>query len=194
MIPNRSNEVHVIVDMLYDFIDGTLACSNADEAVAESVRFINSNPDQPVLYICDSHPQNHCSFRQNGGIWPPHCVAGTRGSMIHKSYYTEIIKEEMRPTLSNILTKGESPESEQYSGYEAVTKSGISLSDYLASLGAETVFVSGIATEFCINETAKDLHKAGFKVKVIERALAYVNFEGHIQTLENFRTMGINVV
>lgn len=84
------NSALIIVDMLYDFIDGSLACLNADQAVAETLKFIDAQTKGqggedheildtfPILFIRDHHPADHSSFKEQGGIWPSHCVAGTR--------------------------------------------------------------------------------------------------------------------
>ncbi|GAB1473330.1 hypothetical protein MASR2M69_07710 [Bacteroidota bacterium] len=77
---------HIVVDMLYDFIDGSLACLNAENAVEKSIGYINSNKDQMVVYVADSHPENHCSFRNYGGIWPSHCVKGTKAQKFTKVF------------------------------------------------------------------------------------------------------------
>ena len=75
----------VIVDMIYDFIDGSLACQNADEAVANVRAFIQKEgASLPLLFVLDHHPADHCSFAAQGGPWPPHCVQGTRGAEIHE--------------------------------------------------------------------------------------------------------------
>ncbi len=59
----------VVVDMLYDFIDGSLACLGADKAVANTLQFIKNtrNDDLPVFFIRDHHPADHSSFREQGG-------------------------------------------------------------------------------------------------------------------------------
>ena len=74
----------VIVDMLYDFIDGSLACLNSKNAVKETVAFIDKvtagqeGDDSeildtyPILFVCDHHPADHCSFVSEGGTWPSH--------------------------------------------------------------------------------------------------------------------------
>jgi len=194
MTKNKSNSAHVVIDMLYDFIDGSLACINGETAVDKAVDFINNSPQYPVIFICDSHPAEHCSFAENGGIWPPHCVSGTRGASVHDKFYKNVINPASRPSPDNILKKGEDPKREQYSGFEAVSISGETLSDYLSRNNIKEVFVSGIATEFCVNETVKDLSKAGFYVTVIKEALAYVDERGHLDTLENFKNFGITII
>ena len=91
------NSALVVVDMLYDFIDGSLACSNAENAVSRTVEYIDSQTKGqggedheildtfPILFIRDHHPADHSSFKEYGGIWPSHCVAGTRGGEIHEA-------------------------------------------------------------------------------------------------------------
>ena len=188
----------VVVDMLNDFIDGTMACLNAREAVRETAAFIDSitadagNDDEgifgrfPVLFICDHHPADHCSFIENGGTWPAHCVRDTRGSAIH---------DLLMPYVSEELTffKGCDRDKEQYSGWEGVNRAGQSLAEILDLLDIDEVVVCGIATEFCVKATAEDLLKSGKKVSVLEKALAYVSPDGHTAALEALRKEGIRI-
>jgi len=193
---DSTTPVHVVVDMLYDFIDGTLACLNSEEAVATSVKFINDNPMR-IAYVCDHHPSNHCSFSKQGGIWPPHCVQGTHGGSIHKLYFTGLNSKESAPSPENMFLKGEDPSSEQYSGFEGIRKDGKTLFDYIGKPGTKdspVVYVSGIATEFCINETVKDLVKAGYKVVLIKDALGYVSLDGHIETLKKLEEYNVTLI
>ena len=185
----------VVVDMLYDFIDGSLACLNADEAVAESVKFIDkmtdgTDTDQtgihdtfPILFILDHHPADHCSFKAQGGIWPEHCVQGTHGAEIHESLAGHA-KEEF------CFYKGTDPSVEQYSGFEGVNEVGQSLSEVLDIMDIKNVYVCGIATEFCVLNTCKDLKKAGFNVHLLTSCLAYVDKAGHEKTLEDMKAEG----
>ncbi|MGN1212120.1 MAG: isochorismatase family protein [Candidatus Cryptobacteroides sp.] len=186
----------IVVDMLYDFIDGSLACLHAEEAVREAVAFITKasgaeegNADEilgtfPILFVRDRHPQNHSSFKDFGGIWPSHCVAGTRGGEIH---------ELLRPFAEESLTfdKGCDREVEQYSGFQGINSCGQSLSEVLELLDIKDVYVCGIATEYCVRNTCEDLHKAGFTVRLLTDALAYVDEEGHRKALEEMGREGI---
>lgn len=179
--------------MLYDFIDGSLACLHSEEAVDATVRFIeesaagDSTDDAeitdtfPVLFIRDHHPADHSSFREYGGIWPVHCVAGTRGGEIHGK---------LLPYASEELTfdKGCDREVEQYSGFSGVNKAGQSLSEVLELLDVRDVYVCGIATEYCVKNTCKDLAGAGFRVHLLSDALAYVDAAGHAVALEEMRS------
>ena len=181
---------HVVVDMLYDFIDGTLACANAQNAVDESIRWINRYPNDQVLYVCDHHPVNHCSFKENGGPWPAHCVMQTRGGEIHEAFTSQVVKPEQRPSKANMFFKGTNPKREQYSGFESHDSEGIELNNRLT----KNVLVSGIATEYCIRETCYDLIKAGHTVFLLEKGLAYINPEGHARTLNELARIGVKIV
>lgn len=177
----------LVVDMLYDFIDGSLACQQAPEAVAATADYIGQKHKGPILWIMDHHPANHSSFAEYGGPWPPHCVQGTHGAEIY---------EALRPFVNEDLCfyKGEDPATEQYSGFEAKNEAGQSLAEVLSLLEIDRVVICGIATEFCVRNTAEDLMKAGFKVTVLKDCLAYVDAEGHQTALEAMAAAGIHLI
>lgn len=192
------NSALAVVDMLYDFIDGSLACHNAENAVKETLRFIDSQTKGqggedheildtfPILFIRDHHPADHSSFEENGGIWPSHCVAGTRGGDIH---------EDLKPYAKEELTfdKGCDRDVEQYSGFEGVNTAGQSLGEILELLDTTDVYVCGIATEYCVRNTCEDLLKAGFRVHLLKDCIAYVDPDGHVKALEEMAAEGIGI-
>ena len=189
----------VVVDMLYDFIDGSLACQHSEEAVEQALTIIDKltaehESDEsgiadtyPILFIRDHHPADHSSFKEFGGIWPSHCVQGTHGGEIHTS---------LQPHVREELTfdKGCDKEVEQYSGFDGVNNAGQSLGEVLELLDITDVYVCGIATEFCVRCTAEDLMKAGFKVHLLSEAVGYVDFEGHKKALKEMKEEGIDVI
>lgn len=192
------NNALVVVDMLYDFIDGSLACQNADNAIKETLKFIDAQTkgqggDEheildtfPILFIRDHHPADHSSFKEQGGIWPVHCVSGTRGGEIH---------EALMPYVREELTfdKGCDKEVEQYSGFEGINNAEQSLGEVLELLDTTDVYVCGIATEFCVRNTCEDLLKAGFKVHLLSECIAYVDHDGHVKALDEMRANGIGI-
>lgn len=190
---HSNHKAHIVVDMLYDFIDGSMACHNASEALKHSIEFINNNPEIIVFYVTDSHPADHCSFIENGGEWPSHCVKETKGEKIHDNYFSMVVRNSNRPSTENTLRKGENKETEQYSGIEGKNQDGKSLETILREQNISEVFVSGVATEYCIRETVTDLHKSGFKVNLLEKALAYVHPDGHKKTIEELNKF-INII
>ncbi len=187
-VPQRYT--HVVVDMLYDFIDGSMACTNAEKAVAESVKMINRYENDQVLYVLDHHPVNHCSFKEQGGPWPAHCVMQTHGGEIHEAFYRDVELPEHRPSKANMFFKGLNPKKEQYSGFESHNSEGIELSTVLT----KNVLVSGIATEYCVRETCYDLVKAGCEVYLLEAGLAYIDKAGHEKTLAELSRIGVKIV
>lgn len=190
------NSALTVVDMLYDFIDGSLACSNAEKAVAETLKYIDSQTRGqggedheildtfPILFIRDHHPTDHSSFKEQGGIWPAHCVAGTHGGEIH---------EELKPYAVEelIFDKGCDRGVEQYSGFEGINNAGQSLGEILGLLDTTDVYVCGIATEYCVRNTCEDLLKAGFRVHLLKDCIAYVDHEGHLKALKEMAEEGI---
>jgi nicotinamidase-related amidase len=192
------NSALVVVDMLYDFIDGSLACKNADNAVRNTLAYIDTQTKGqggdaheildtfPILFIRDHHPADHSSFKEQGGIWPVHCVAGTRGGEIH---------QDLAPYASEELTfdKGCDRKTEQYSGFEAVNNAGQPLSEVLELLDTTDVYVCGIATEYCVRNTCEDLLKAGFKVHLLKDCIAYVDLHGHAKAIEEMAAKGISI-
>ena len=192
------NSALVVVDMLNDFIDGSLACQNADNAVKKTLEFIDSQTKGqggedheildtfPILFTRDYHPADHASFTDNGGTWPSHCVSGTHGAEIHES---------LAPYACEELTfdKGCDKTAEQYSGFEAQNNAEQSLGEILELLDTTDVYVCGIATEYCVRNTCEDLQKAGFKVHLLSECLAYVDAEGHKKALEEMSRNGIIV-
>lgn len=189
----------VVVDMLYDFIDGSMACANAENAVAETVKYIEDKGSAaqdgddvivaafPTMFVCDHHPSDHCSFTAQGGPWPPHCVQGTRGAEIH---------DDLKPYVEEALTfyKGYRKDSEQYSGFEGINDAGQSLYEVLDIMDIHNVYVCGIATEYCVKNTCMNLLKAGFNVYLLKDAIGYVEHEGHLKALEEMEKAGIRLV
>lgn len=192
------NNALVVVDMLYDFIDGSLACQNAENAVAQTLKYIDKQTSGqggeeheildmfPILFIRDHHPADHSSFKEYGGIWPPHCVAGTRGGEVHA---------DLVPHVNEELTfdKGCDKTLEQYSGFDGVNNAGQTLGEVLGLLDTTDVYVCGIATEYCVRNTCEDLMKAGFKVHLLKDCIAYVDHDGHLKALEEMALEGIGI-
>ena len=67
------NKSLIVVDCQYDFIDGSLACINAENAVKNIIDFINENPKLNVYYSCDWHSENNKSFKGTEE-YGDHCV------------------------------------------------------------------------------------------------------------------------
>lgn len=155
----------LIVDLQKDFCPGgSLAVEGGDQVVAPANQLIRAFEERgwPVYFTRDWHPPNHCSFKVNGGPWPPHCVAGTPGAEFHQDLYV--------PADAPIISKADEPDKEAYSGFE-----GTSLERQLKALDIEAVIVAGLTTDYCVKTTALDAHRLGFRVTVAVDAIRAVN-------------------
>ena len=178
----------VIVDSQYDFIDGSLACAHAKEAVAFLVSFANAH-DVRVLYTSDWHNPTNGSFTGNGGIWPVHCVAGTHGAALSEEF-SKIVKEENRPQPGNIFLKGRADDVEEYSAFAGKTEKGLALSETVSS----HVYVGGIASEYCVRETVLSLLAAGHSVTLLTEGLGWVAEADHKKSVADLAQRGAEIL
>ena len=186
---NQVGHIHLIVDMLNDFISGSMSCLHTREATTKIIDRINARPDEEVIYVCDSHPADHCSFTEQGGPWPVHCVKQSFGQQIDLAFYTRVQRPHQRPRISeNIFEKGSRADQEEYSGYQAIGQNGKRLSEFL--LPEQPIVISGLATEFCILESVKELLSNGHPVEILHDGLGYVTLEGHKQALAQMKELG----
>ena len=155
----------IVVDVQKDFLPGgSLAVAEGDGVIAPLNRMIASFVEEgaPVVATRDWHPPNHCSFEDQGGPWPPHCVAGTPGA--------EFSPELVLPDEVKLVSKATKPDAEAYSGFE-----GTDLAAWLRERSVEQLIVGGLATDYCVRRTVEDGLKAGFEVVVLEDAVRAVN-------------------
>ncbi len=182
---------HIVIDMIGAFIDGSLACENAENAVNKTVDYINEHPSMQVLYVRDRHPEDHCSFDTCGGPWPVHAVEGSEDDLFAPQLTKNIRKKMNTPLLNyNVFNKGEDPSHEEYSGFSAKNAQYGALKFNIT----KSVTVSGIATEFCVKNTVLDLLKNGFEVFIIKDALGYINKEDHLAVLAELENAGAKLI
>ncbi len=181
----------LVVDCQNDFIRGSLACKNGEEAIEEIVSFINENKEIGVFYSLDWHSKKNKSFVENGGIWPIHCVKNTEGADLDRKFYKNIVNKNQIPLKEeNIFFKGQDDEIEEYSACNAINNHKKRLNGVLS----KEVVVCGIACEFCVKETVKDLIKNGFHVSVYAKGIAYVEEKGHKEAIEEMKKLGAKII
>jgi nicotinamidase/pyrazinamidase len=155
----------VIVDVQRDFCaGGALAVPDGDAVVQPLNSYIEvfKSANLPIVATRDWHPPNHISFRERGGLWPPHCVQGTEGAEFHPQLKL--------PEETLIISKATQPDLEAYSGFE-----GTELESLLKSKGVKRLFVGGLATDYCVKMTVLDALKLGFTTFLLEDAIRGVN-------------------
>jgi nicotinamidase/pyrazinamidase len=154
MLTLGKGDALIVVDVQNDFLPGgSLAVPHGDEVIPVLNRYIPlfRARDLPVIATRDWHPANHCSFRERGGIWPPHCIAGTPGA--------QFARDLRLPPETLIVSKGTDPGKEAYSGFQ-----GTDLAERLHRLNITRLFVGGLATDYCVLSTVEDGRAAGFQV------------------------------
>jgi len=96
-------------------------------------------------------------------LWPDHCVQGSDDAALHQDLKL--------PTAGLVIRKDFNKNVDSYSAFiEADGKTMTGLAGYLKERGVDTVFVTGLATDFCVAWTAMDARKLGFTTYVIEDA------------------------
>jgi nicotinamidase/pyrazinamidase len=177
-------EALVIVDFQNDFTPGgALAVPDGDE-IAERVNELAANPRfELVVATRDWHPPDHGSFEAQGGPWPVHCVAGTEGAELHPSLD--------RSRVDVVIDKGQNPSTEGYSGFDETD-----LDELLRNRGIDKVTVVGLATDYCVKNTALDAVKNGYEVTVDRAGVRGVDVnEGDSErALEEVRDAGAALV
>jgi nicotinamidase/pyrazinamidase len=156
----------IIVDFQNDFTPGgALAVPSGDE-IAERINALAASGDYDfVVATRDWHPADHGSFAEQGGPWPAHCVRGTEGAELHPALD--------RGPIDAVVDKGQAPDTDGYSAFEATD-----LASLLREHDVTGVTVVGLATDYCVKNTALDALRAGFEVTVDHNAVRGVEVNG----------------
>ncbi len=151
----------LVVDVQNDFLPGgSLAVPRGDEIVPVLNRCLAlfTKKALPVYASRDWHPANHCSFRAQGGPWPPHCMADTHGA--------EFAANLELPADAVIISKADTPQKDAYSAF-GDTDLGLCLK----AVGVRRLFVGGLATDYCVLNTVKDALALGYAVVLLTDAV-----------------------
>ncbi len=154
----------LVVDVQNDFLPGgSLAVPRGDEVVPVLNRCLAlfAKKGLPVYASRDWHPPGHCSFRAQGGPWPPHCMADTYGAEFPASLDL--------PADAVIISKADTPEKDAYSAF-GDTDLGLCLK----AVDVRRLFVGGLATDYCVLNTVKDALALGYAVVLLADAVRAV--------------------
>ena len=172
----------IVVDVQNDFLPGgSLAVPEGDAVIPVLNRYIAlfNGKGLPVFATRDWHPPDHCSFRPQGGRWPPHCIAGTAGAAFPAALELT--------SGTRIISKADTQAKDAYSGFE-----GTPLNALLQAAAVRRVFVGGLATDYCVLNTVKDALRCNYATFVIEDAVRAVNVkpDDGAHALEEMRRLG----
>jgi len=162
---NKDEDALIIVDVQRDFCKGgALPVPEGEKILPALNRYIEkfSRAEALIVATRDWHPPNHVSFRNYGGVWPPHCIQGTPGADFHPDLKL--------PKETKIVSKASSSDKEAYSGFD-----GTDLERELKNAGIRRVFVGGLATDYCVKSTVLDALSLGFETVLLFDAIKGVD-------------------
>lgn len=165
----RSGDALIIVDVQNDFLPGgALAVPDGGAVIPVLNAYIGAARKNgvPVFASRDWHPADHCSFKAQGGIWPPHCVAGTAGAAFAPTLEL--------PAKVEVVSKAQSRDRDAYSAFE-----GTGLAETLRGAGIQRLLIGGLATDYCVLNTVRDAIRSGFEVLLLADAIRAVDVKPH---------------
>ncbi len=189
MLKQVKQSVLIVVDVQNGFTPGgNLAVANADEIIPKINQL--AQKFEHIVLTQDWHPDQHISFADNHPnknpfetieldygrqvLWPKHCVQGTHDAEFHPHLNI--------PTAQLIIRKGCHQNIDSYSAFmEADRKTPTGLNGYLREHQINTVYIVGVATDFCVAWTAIDAAELGFDTYVIEDACKAIDLNGSLQ-------------
>lgn len=178
----------IVIDLQQDFCPGgALAVADGD-TIVPGVNTLMGEADAVVL-TQDWHPAGHSSFASSHTraapfdvvempygpqvLWPDHCIQGTTGAAFHPELQVD------RADL--IIRKGYNPQIDSYSAFfENDQSTPTGLEGYLRTRGIDAVVMVGLATDFCVNFSAVDAAKLGFKVRVRADLCRAIDLDGSL--------------
>lgn len=193
----------LVVDLQNDFCPGGALAVPGGDAVVPRVNALAARFEH-VLMTQDWHPPGHLSFASaHPGkapfetvelaygtqiLWPDHCVQGTGGAAFHGGLRLD--------HAELILRKGFRREIDSYSAFfENDHRTPTGLGGYLRERGLDTLYLAGLATDFCVKYSALDGVAQGFTVYVVEDAVRGIDTDGSLaQAWKEMRQAGVRVV
>lgn len=184
----------IIVDDQDDFRKptGALYVTGGENIDKHILNYVTKNQKRinQIVWTRDWHPKKHMSFKENGGIWPNHCEQNTSGANVSKELYDAIAKLGIPQVIVN---KGTDPEYEEYGAFEVCATfhhlhpndkpqvKNCYFRNHDGTSGCriinDNIVVCGIAGDYCVKETMKNLlkHWRSFKIKVLTDGIASID-------------------
>jgi nicotinamidase/pyrazinamidase len=176
-------EALLIIDFQNDFTPGGALPVAGGDRIADRVNALAADPRfDLVVATRDWHPEDHGSFEEHGGPWPVHCVQGTEGAELHPALD--------RTAVDVVIDKGTDSLTDGYSGFD-----GTNLAELLRERGIDRVTIVGLATDYCVKNTATDALRQGFGVTVDSEGVRGVDVApgDSERALEELETAGADI-
>jgi nicotinamidase/pyrazinamidase len=182
---NNMNKALIVIDMQNDFMEGGSLAVPGSKHIIEYINKLRKNYDM-VVFTKDFHPEDHCSFKENGGIWPVHCVQKTKGSKVHK---------DLHPIMNDfIIKKGKNKNFDSYSGFMDDGGTYTGLYALLTDNVIDEIDVVGVATEYCVKFTVLDGLNLGLKVNLLIRGCAAIDNFNEIRAVQEMQKAGATII
>jgi nicotinamidase/pyrazinamidase len=167
----------LVVDLQNDFADpaGSLSVRGGDAIVPVVNDAVRDALDAGAMVVAtqDWHPETTPHFAKDGGIWPVHCVGETWGAELHPDFNI--------PPDTPRVRKGVNGEDGYCAFWMRDPASGEEIPTGLDALlrerGIERIVVCGLATDYCVKETAIDAVQLGYAVELMADGIAAVDLE-----------------
>ena len=183
----------VIVDLQKDFCyrTGALYVEGAESLPTRISKRIKEGGFDNIIITLDSHPLNHCSFVDNGGQWPKHCVKGTEGASVPQKIFDVISNLEHKPDIV-IIEKGCDSDKEEYGAFTGYNRFNNPFKYFFSCnterdiydmlKESEDIEVVGIAGDYCVLNTIKEM------LKFLHSEQIYVNING-VKSIDDGTTL-----
>ena len=193
----------LVIDVQNDFCPGGALQVAGGNEIIPGINQEMTKYDYIIL-TQDWHPKGHSSFAtsHDGGnpldviempygdqvLWPDHCVQGSHGAEFHSELNTA--------RANAVIRKGSNPLIDSYSAFfENDRKTPTGLHGYFRSLEIEKINLVGLATDFCVNYSAQDAAKLGYKVSVFEKMCRSIDINGSLALAKTeMRECGVELI
>ncbi|QQG45195.1 MAG: nicotinamidase [Candidatus Sungiibacteriota bacterium] len=195
-----SKDALIIVDVQNDFcLGGSLPVPNGDKVVEPLNRMIGKAAKKDgglIIASRDWHPRETNHFAEFGGRWPVHCVQGTKGAEFHPGLLLPADK-------AIIVSKGMAKDEDAYSAFQGsavlttaddITTVTMYLRDILGGCGVDTLYIGGLATDYCVKATALDARRFGYEVYLLIDACRGVAAETTSDALIEMARAGVKFI
>lgn len=179
----------LVIDVQNDFTaGGALEVPGGDEIVPLVNRIATQFGN--VVQAQDWHPAGHISFASSHPgsnpfdiidlpygpqvLWPDHCIQGSDGAAFHPQLAI--------PHTQLIVRKGGNPLVDSYSAFtEADQQTTTGLAGYLQEKGITSVYLVGLALDFCVAWSALHARREGFVTYVVIDACRAIDSDGSLE-------------
>lgn len=160
----------VIIDPQIDFVSGTLPVPGAEEAMSYLGEWmLEHTADYDAVYVSmDQHPIKHCSFTEQGGQWPAHCVRYSIGASIHPQVMQALQSLSAEGKAIHFIEKACEEDKDSYSAFAEHIPTEL--------ITAEHIYLAGLAGDYCVAASEQDLLRAipRERIERLEAGIAWI--------------------